>query len=148
MAYRNAETGTVVATAEGKATVELNPNSGCKACGLCTCGAGGKMLLQVEAPAGLAVGQAVLVADASPSAWLGSFVLFVLPPVGLVAGLMVGGRLFAGRPSAEALSAALGIAGLALCFGVGVVVERIFRRRPQPQPRIVQVRPLESDEGS
>ena len=134
------ERGIVVAVSGGKATVELEAHSGCDACNLCHRTGSGKMTLEVDAPEGLATGAGVRIANASPSSWAGSILLFLLPLAGLLAGLAVGANVFEKTVGGRAAAAALGVGGLVLFLSAGFVFDRRLSRRPRPKPRIVEIR--------
>ena len=135
------EKGTVVAITGGKATVRLAQSEDCKACGLChfhnddSSTGNTSMLLEVDALPELDVGSTVLVSDATPSAWAGSLLLFLLPLLGLLAGVLAGMTWFGD----ELVAAGTGLLGLALALSGGFVAERLMFRRPQPRPRIVRM---------
>ncbi len=133
------EKGTVIAITGGKATVRFAQSEDCKACGLCHVHSNDSssgitsMLLEVDALPELEIGSTVLVSDAAPSAWAGSLLLFLLPLLGLLAGVIAGMMWF----EDELVAAGTGLLGLTLALSGGFVADRLMSRRPQARPRIV-----------
>jgi len=135
------EKGTVIAITGSKATVRFAQSEDCKACGLCHVHSDDSrsgitsMLLEVDALPELEIGHTVLVSDAAPSVWAGSLLLFVLPLLGLLAGVIIGMKCFEN----ELAAAGTGLLGLTLALGGGFVADRLMLRRPQARPRIVSI---------
>lgn len=135
------EIGTVVEIKGNTAMVEMQPNSGCKSCGICM-RRDKKLLLEVEALPGIEPGQRVLI-EGEQKAWAASFLLFVVPIVALIIGVIVGQYVEIGLPH-DVASAILGVVFFAASFAIALVWERRIRKHDKlNRPRIV----LPLDEG-
>lgn len=134
-----AEKGTVVEITDDVAKVELDETEACGRCGLCRSAGRGKMLLEVEAVPGLAAGRKVLI-EGGEKSWAASIMLFLVPMVALVVGLVLGQYVRIGGLSEESSSAILGTAFLAVSFTGAILWERRRRaRRPPERPRVVMI---------
>ncbi len=133
-------TGTVVEAGDGRASVRVRHERGpeCRGCQACHPSAAHGLVLDVRAE-GLSPGDRVAVEVPLPSPWRAVLLVFVLPLVALVAGLLAGSHW-------TGLQAALGLGsegtGLALGAGLGgaafalaVLQER--RLQGKAQPRVV-----------
>lgn len=130
-----AEKGTIISINGDKATVELDQASGCRRCGLCSPGSPGRMQVEVNSIPGLEVGQQVLI-DGGPTAWLPALLLFVLPLVDLVIGVVVGQVVDIGLPR-DVASAIFGGGLFVISFAGGAWCERSLRRRKPERPKII-----------
>ncbi len=134
-----AEKGTVVEIAEGVAKVELDETSACGKCGLCHSIGPGKMLMEVEAVPGLQPGRKVLL-EGGEKSWAASILLFLLPLVDLIIGVILGQYVTIGNLSKDACSAILGAGFFGVSFVGAIFWERRLRaRRPPQRARIVMV---------
>ena len=138
------EIGTVVEIKGNTAMVEMQPNSGCKSCGICTSHKD-KMLLEVETAPGIEPGQRVLI-EGEEKAWAASFLLFVVPIVALIIGVVIGQYVELGLPH-DVASMILGVLFFAASFAIALVWERRIRKRDKlNRPHIVL--PLEDGQDS
>jgi len=138
-----AETGRIREVKGDTAIVELQPNSGCKRCGLCA-HRGDHMLLEVDAVPGLEPGQRVLV-EGGQKAWAASMLLFIVPLVDLIIGIIIGQVVNVGLP--RDLASAIFGAGL---FGLSLAAALIWDRRHRKtakaeRPRIMAIMDETSD---
>jgi len=126
------ERAMVVSVAGGRATVELEPHEGCGSCGLCLA-AGKKMRLELDAIDGVRPGQAVIVAIERSVSFRIAFMLFGLPLVGLVGGVVIGQVWPVPGATVDASSllcaAALLVAGL---FAAILYDRKVARTAPRP----------------
>jgi len=130
-----AELATVIEVKGNTATVELQPNSGCKSCGLCA-RHGDRMLLDVDAVPGLEPGQRVYV-DGGQKAWAASLLLFIVPIIDLIAGIIIGQAVDIGLPR-DLASAIFGAGLFGLSLGAAFLWDRRYRKTAKPdRPRIV-----------
>ena len=119
----------------------------CEACGHCaaregchTLGGGGEVELRVENTLDAAPGDRVAVGMSDASLLKATFLVYLVPLTGLVAGAVVGD--WAGpryHLDASASAAAVGFAACALTFAVVRVVGNRWARRPSFQPRMVKI---------
>jgi positive regulator of sigma E activity len=121
--------GKVVAVEQDRAVVRLEPGSDCTR-GFCCCGAcsaltSGPRDVRVPA-AGLEMGDRVRVSLPFYAGYLGTFAVFFLPLLLVVAGLLVGNALGEGGGSVDAATLAGGGAGLVLAVAVGWAVNRFL----------------------
>ena len=137
------EQGLVLDVREGRAKVEMQPRRGscCGGCSFCTATGEGRTL-ELDASPGLQPGDRVKVRVPVRSAVIATVVLFAVPLLLLVGGVMAGAYAF---PAAEAtgqvnLFALLVGTVLALLWYGGVwLVERGRGERPDKVPQIVEV---------
>ena len=112
----------------------------CGSCGLCKHDPAGKRLfLDVQAPAELKVGDRVTVEIPGPGAALSGFLLFLLPLVLFVGGILAGEALRArGVLSLGSwFSVALGVVLMAASYALAALYDRRLRRSSSHQPRLV-----------
>ena len=130
-----AEPATIIEVRGNTAIVELQPNSGCKSCGLCA-RHGDRMLLEVDAVPGLEPGQRVYI-DGGQKAWAASLLLFIVPIVDLIIGIIVGQVVDIGLP-ADLASAIFGSTLFGLSLGTVLIWDRHHRKTAKPdRPRII-----------
>lgn len=122
--------GKVVAIEGGEASVRLEPHESCGGrfrCACCTSFRPGPRTIRVN-PEGLEIGDTVQVSMPAHGGYLSAFVLFVLPPVLFVAGILVGGAV-ADQGGADDLSIILGgVCGFGLAVAIALLVNRILNR--------------------
>lgn len=134
-----AEKGTVVEVADDVAKVELDETSACAKCGLCRRLGPGRMLMEVDAQPGLRPGQKVLL-EGGEKTWTASILLFLVPLVDLVIGVILGQYVRIGNLSNDASSAIFGAVFFAVSFTGAIFWERRLRaKRPPQRPQIVMV---------
>ncbi|MBM4031327.1 MAG: SoxR reducing system RseC family protein [Planctomycetes bacterium] len=133
------EEGVVVAVSGRVARVRMRPGAECGRC--CACSALGGPERELEAETGLAppVGSRVVVEIEAGSPWLSSFLLFVLPLLGLIVGVAVGWQWPPFGLGRDAAALALGFGLLALLFALAMVIDRRYVRPGQKPPEIVEV---------
>ena len=133
------ETGTVVEMAGHVARVQVEQGPHCGSCCACSALSGGSAELDVPTDTTLEVGSRVVVEIPEQSSWVSSLLLFCLPLVGLVAGVVVGQEWQPFGWSSNAAALTLGFGLLVVLFAVSAAIDRAFVRKRQPQPSIVQV---------
>jgi positive regulator of sigma E activity len=134
-----AEKGTVVEIGDDVAKIELDEIEACGRCGLCRSAGRGKMLMEVDLAPGLEPGRKVLI-EGGDKSWAASILLFLVPMVALVAGLMLGQYVSPWGLSQESSSAILGALFLVISFAGAILCERRLRsRRPPVRPHIVMI---------
>ncbi len=85
------ETGKVIELKGAQAEVALPPTEGCAGCGKCALGRGGKsMRMELENTVGARVGDEVMVEIPSRDPLAASLLLFGLPLLGMLAGIIAG----------------------------------------------------------
>jgi sigma-E factor negative regulatory protein RseC len=135
------ETGRVTKVADGKAIVEVERSS---ACGKCHAGCArdvGKSTMLVEAndPIGVHIDQCVQMSIQNTSVLQASFVVYIVPLLALVGGVLLGeylGRTFGIRNVLEILIG-FGCLGLSLIFVR--LYNNIFKQNKRNQPVITKV---------
>ena len=130
----------IVAAVEGS-TVRVRMRAGpqCGSCCACAAIGDGERELEVATDQPVEVGSRVVVEVAAPSAALGAVLLFVLPLVGLVGGVLAGHhwRPFGLGENGDGL--VLGFALLVALLGLAAAVDRFVLRARLPAPTIVEV---------
>ncbi len=132
------EKARVVSVQDGQATLELEAQACCGSCGLCRAFGGG-MRLDVEAVEGLKPGQTVVVAQSRGGSLMSVFLLFGLPLIGLVAGVLLGRVWMLPGLTSDGSSVLLGVAGMGAAFLVAVMYDRKFAGKSIPRPVIVKI---------
>jgi len=128
--------GVVITVRGDRALVRLTASGGCEGCGACSSTSGCIHELEAATADPVEPGWRVLVEVSSVGAALSALLVFALPLVGLVGGVVVGSRWGGGGTAAPLL---VGFGALVVLFGVAVVVERAVVRPRLPQPRIVEI---------
>ncbi len=132
------EEGVVVAIEEGRARVRMKRGSRCEGCCACTV-LGGEPELEVPTTGNLAVGARVIVEVPESGSWLSSLLLFALPLIALVAGVIAGEQWRPRALGGQSAALVLGFGALLVVFLVAMLVDRTFVRKRQPEPRIARV---------
>ncbi|MFP4057817.1 MAG: SoxR reducing system RseC family protein [Candidatus Brocadiia bacterium] len=133
------EEGTVVAVEGDTARVRVQPGPHCGGCCACSMLGGGPPELELSAPEPLHVGDRVVVEVDTSGTTLGAVLVFVLPLLGLVAGVVVGHHARPFGTSGNAGGLILGFGLLLALFGMAMAVDRWFLRRRVAAPTIVRV---------
>ena len=126
--------GTVIAVRGDRALVRMSGKGGCEGCQSCSSTSGCSVELEAVMGEPVEAGSRVLVEVSSAGAAASAVLVFLLPLVGLVGGVVVGSQVWG--TSAALL---LGFGVLLVLFGVAVVVERRVVRPRLPDPIIVDV---------
>jgi positive regulator of sigma E activity len=132
------ESGTVVRVEGARAAVTLDPHDtkACRGCAACKPMGENRLGLWVDA-GDLETGDRVTVEVPLPSPWRAILLVFGLPLVALVVGVMAGGHWewFQDVTGLGAEAAGLALGGVlgAGCFAVAVFEERRFADRHQPR---------------
>jgi positive regulator of sigma E activity len=127
--------GVVITVRGERALVRLSARGGCEGCCACSSTSGCTQELEAVTTEPVEAGWRVLVEVSSAGAALSALLVFALPLVGLVGGVIVGSRWGGGT----AAPLVLGFGALVALFAVAVVVERAVVRPRLPEPRIVDV---------
>jgi sigma-E factor negative regulatory protein RseC len=135
------ETGRVTKVADGKALVEVERCSACAKCHAgCVCDVGkSTMLVEANDPIGVHIDQCVQMSIQSASVLRAAFVVYVVPLLALVGGVLFGqylGRTFGIRNVLEILIG-FGCLGLSLIFVK--IYNDIFEQNIKNQPVITKV---------
>ena len=139
------EEGTVVAVEGNVARVRMAPGRSCGSC--CACAVhDGQRELEITAEPPPPVGSQVVVEIGSVSPWLSTLLLFVLPLLGLVGGVIAGEHWRPFGLAGDAAPLVLGFSLLVLLFLVATLVDRVFLRKGSHEPSIVAVVPSGSQE--
>ncbi len=133
------EEGTVVGIQGGLVRVRMKPGQECGSCCACSALGGSGRELEIETGLPVKVGSRVLVEINAGNPWLSSFLLFVLPLLGLIAGVVAGAQLRPFDLGSDAGALALGFGLLLLLFALAAYVDRRYVRPNQKPPAIVEV---------
>jgi len=131
--------GTVVSIERGQATVDLADCESCGTCRICSTFGDGAKHLVVAAIPGLRIQQRVRIEGLGAPTWLGAFLVFVVPLVGLVLGIILGQAIPIAGLSPDSVSALLGLGLLGLGFAGAFFYERTVLRRRNVAPYIAGV---------
>lgn len=130
MDYRE-ETGTVSKLRGRKALVKIDvaAEGGCGSCGCkCSKAADGARVIEVQRD-DLQKGDRVKIRVPVRSGYLGMLMIFVLPMIFCVTGMLLGVQFGAGPGDSNLMPLAGGAGGLALAFGIAWLVERIVSKQ-------------------
>jgi sigma-E factor negative regulatory protein RseC len=135
------ETGRVTNIEDNKAIVEIEKGGSCASCSTrCACNYGAKtVLVEAENPLNAGKDQLVQISIPEGSALQAAFVVYVIPLIALIAGILLGeyvGECFGIAIMFEILG---GIAGLALSLLVIRYYNKVFKRRNTEQPVVTKV---------
>jgi len=132
------EKGTVIGVNGTTARVRMDAGPKCESC--CACAAvGGAHELDVTTPEPLDVGTRVLVDVHVPNATLGALLVFGLPLLGLVAGVVVGHQWRPFGLGGDADGLALGFGLLVALMAAAAAIDKYIVRARCPAPTVVQV---------
>jgi len=129
------EKGRVKDINNGVAVVEFEENSGCASCRMCS-RESGSMVLEVEAPEGLRRGQTVVI-EGTGSAWIASALIFLVPLLDMLLGIIMGQFVQPFGLSPDAASAIFGFGFFAVSFSGAIIWERRGRKQ-SGKPRIAR----------
>lgn len=133
------EVGTVVDVEGHRVTVRMQPGPQCGSCCACATLGGGERELEVTAADPPPVGAHVVVEVSTPNAALGALLIFGLPLLGLVGGVLIGHHLQPFGLSGDADGLVLGFGLLVLVFAGAAALDRLVLRPRLPKPQIVRV---------
>jgi positive regulator of sigma E activity len=132
------EEGTVLAIEEGVAQVRLVPPHDCDGC--CACAAlKHDHVVEVPAIEGLGVGDRVAVEVSVTNATASTLLVFVLPLLGLVGGVIAGSQWQPFKLSGNADGLVLGVLLLVLLFVLAIAAERLLIRRKLADPVLIDI---------
>ena len=126
--------GIVLVIRGDHALVRMSGKSGCEGCSSCSTTSGCNVELEALTTEGVVAGSRVVVEVSSVGAAVSAVLVFVLPLLGLVAGVLVGSQL-----GGTGGSLGLGFGALIVFFGLAVLVERRIVQPRLPEPTIVSV---------
>ncbi|HOC92783.1 MAG TPA: SoxR reducing system RseC family protein [bacterium] len=139
------EQGIVISTSSRKAVVRTVRNEACAGCGgqsMCSAMGGGKInFVEAVNKAGASKGDRVLLEISDAAFMTGSFLIFFVPIVGLVAGVFLGshfGKIYGWDHNAAALIFGLGVFAVFMSAMV-LVGNRTASKNPAYTPTIVSV---------
>jgi len=133
------EEGTVVGIAGRVARVRMAGGPRCEGCCACALGSGGQRELEIPTDVPLEIGARVVVEVAPAGAWLSTLLLFVLPLLGLVGGVVAGEQWQPFGLGGSASPLVLGFGLLVVLFVLAAIIDRMLVRPRQPRPTIVEV---------
>lgn len=125
------ETGTVSQIRGRKALVriDVDAGAGCSECG-CKCSRAADGARVIEVPRGdLQQGDRVKIGVPQRSGYLGMLMIFVLPMIFFVSGMLIGLQFKAGPGDTNLMPLVGGAAGLGLAFAIAWILERIVSSR-------------------
>jgi len=132
------EQGTVIGVDGSTARVRMDAGPKCDSC--CACAAvGGAHELDVTTPEPLEVGARVLVEVHAPNATLSALLVFGLPLLGLVAGVVAGRRWRPFGLGGDADGLALGFGLLVALLAAAAAIDKYVLRARFPEPTVVEV---------
>ena len=132
------EIGTIVAVDGERVRVRMQPGPRCGSC--CACAAvGGERELELTTGESLEPGDRVAVEIATPNAALSAVLVFLLPLLGLVGGVLIGHHFRPLGLSGDADALVLGFGLLIVVLGGAAVFDRLVLRARIPEPHIVEV---------
>ena len=135
------ETGRVTKVADGKAIVEIERSSACAKCHAgCVCDVGtSTMLVEANDPIGVHIDQCVQMSIQNASVLRASFVVYVIPLLALIGGVLLGGYLDKTFGFQNVLGILIGFG----CLGLSLIFVRfynnIFKQNIKNQPVITRV---------
>jgi positive regulator of sigma E activity len=133
------EVGTVVNVEDRRVTVRMRAGPQCGSCCACAALGGGERELELTVADPPAVGSHVVVEVSTPNATVGALLIFVLPLLGLVGGVLAGHHLQPFGLSGDADGLVLGFGLLVLLFAGAAALDRLVLRARLPEPQIVRV---------
>ena len=135
------EVGRIIELSGGKAKVSLPRKEGCAGCGKCAFAAGGKnMLLEAENDAGGRPGDRVEVEIPRRDPLTAALLLFGLPLLGMLAGVVAGTMLWRALGwNSEAPALVLGVVLLVASFFLVKIHEKRLSGKKSGRIRIVRV---------
>jgi len=139
------EQGIVAKIADGTAEIELTAKDSCGSCGGCSEGDDGPARLKVEALPGISVGDRVVVETGEFRVTAGAILIFVVPIIGLLAGVFVGQRFPLNSVDKDLSSGIYGFALMIAGFTAAIATDRIFGRRLWQPPRIIGLSDLDEN---
>lgn len=113
------EEGRVINLKEDLATVEIEKKSACGTCRACTLGSGNTMITEAENPLGAKLGQRVRVEISSKEILKGAFLIYILPLLALISGIVLGLTItdrLGFKESSQTVGLVLGLVFLVLSF--------------------------------
>ncbi len=113
-------------------------------CGKCHACGGGRAQMQLRLKGKAQVGDAAVVDLPDGTLRKASVLAYVLPLIGLLAGVAIGGACFPGKDGAAAL---IGLAGLLIASAPAALGEKKRRENPAWQPALRQILPREDGAG-
>ena len=132
------ERARVVAVHNARATVELEPSGHCGGCAMAALCGERKYRFELDAVPGLEPGQTVVVALDRSGSLRGILLLFGLPLVGLVSGVLLGQSYPIFHLSPEVSSVVLALMFVAVAAVVALIYEKKVAAKNAPQPTIVR----------
>jgi positive regulator of sigma E activity len=134
---------TEVSSSGGTVVIEHVRTEACGHCNLCEPQGNGTFRLPVVSDQPLHAGDRVVVGIEQPTAAVLIGLVFLIPTIALVVGLLVGGSVaadWANRSTAQAFQVGLGLGCAALAFVAVIVYDRVLRaRRTISPPKILRV---------
>ena len=138
------EEGTIIKVYEDKAWVKVRRNSACSTCNCqSSCSSlGGENIMEAEAinTANGQVGDRVLLRIPDKALWKMSFVLYMIPVIFLMAGVVIGMSLaksYSMKPELGGLI--LGVLGCVLSYIIIKIISRAIRDDKEYVPEIVSI---------
>ena len=131
--------GTIIAIENAQATVEITGCESCGGCRICATFGDSSKRLVVNAIPGLRIQQRVRIEGLGVSSWLGVAMVFVVPLLGLVLGVILGQAIPVAGLTPDTFSIILGLGLLGAGFGGALLYERLVLRRKKVSPHIARI---------
>ena len=133
------EQGTVVGVDGSTARVRMDGGPRCGSCCACAAAGSGEHELEVATAEPLEVGARVVVEVHAPNVALSALLVFVVPLLGLVGGVIAGQRWRPLGLGGDADGLVLGFGLLVLLLAVAAAIDRLVLRARLPEPTVVSV---------
>lgn len=141
------ETGEIVATNNGFATVRVSKKTECDKCGMCVFPKGEAHAdFQVSNDVGAKKGDKVIFETTENGRLSGAILVFLIPLLLIGVGILIGYTAFSEKQELFALLFALGL--VALWFVPLSFIDKAFKKRFGKKMRIVSVLPVDSGEAT
>ncbi len=136
------EKGRIIEVEGSLARVEIERKSACGTCRACTLGMGNTMITEAENPLGAKIGQRVRLEISSWEVLKGAFLIYILPLLFLILGLVLGITItnrYGLAESSQTVGLILGLAFLVLSFIPLWRHSKRIKDRSAYRSRIVQI---------
>lgn len=129
--------GEVVDRMNGKAKVIMQKHSSCSNCNACKLGSESyTMEIEAKNEADAKIGDRVIVDMKGQDVLSAAFILYIIPLIALMIGILIGTRIF---PAQEILVAGIGFVFMAFAFMLIKTKDHTFKNNPKYVPVIVEV---------
>ena len=133
------EEGTVVGVAGSRARVRMKAGPQCGSCCACAAIGRGEHELEARTSEPVEVGSRVVVEVSVPSPVVGALLVFAVPLLGLVAGVIAGQHWQPLGLSGNADGLVLGFGLLVVLLAAAAAIDKFVLRARLPEPTVVEV---------